>query len=313
MEPLATVVGSGRTDADGDAEIAIRMPAAAAPGLHLLTVWAGDERLDLVPAFVTGTKACAEGADADGDGLADDCDSDPLDGPNADADGDGKANEPDNCPLVANAAQTDTDGDYEGDACDPDQGADRAARFRNGGRPVPAAPAAPRNVTARVEGGRGDRHLGAARDAARPSPATASRAGGRTVDVGPDARSATLDGLAPGSDVRIGVSALARQRRGADRALGAGAVSATPAAPRRRRRRQRPPSRRRRRRRRHHAAPAAKPTISFKGAPKKIKLSRKRTFVAALQGHPGPEGHLQAHRHQARRAPSRPTPRATSS
>ena len=32
LEPLTTVVGSGRTDADGDAEIPIRLGASTAPG-----------------------------------------------------------------------------------------------------------------------------------------------------------------------------------------------------------------------------------------------------------------------------------------
>ena len=36
--------------------------------------------------------------------------------------------------------------------------------------------------------------------------------------------------------------------------------------------------------------PAAKPTISFKGAPKKLKLSRKRTFVLRFKATPGLKG-----------------------
>ena len=139
MEPLATVVGSGRSDADGDAAIAIRTPASAAPGAHLMTVWAGDERVALLPGIVTAPKACAEGADVDGDGLADDCDGNPADGPKADADRDGVANGRDNCPLAANPAQTDTDRDYEGDACDPDQGATRRVHRGRPGDPERAA------------------------------------------------------------------------------------------------------------------------------------------------------------------------------
>src|SRR5262249_26232778 len=81
MEPLTTVIGNARTDASGDAAIPLRLPASAAPGEHLLTVWSGDERVQLLGATVTGTRACATGADADGDGLSDACDSDPNDGP----------------------------------------------------------------------------------------------------------------------------------------------------------------------------------------------------------------------------------------
>ncbi len=142
MEPLTTVIGSGRTDADGDATIAVRIPAAAAPGFHLVTAWNGNDQAGLTPALIGTTQDCATGADRDGDGLADGCDTDPLDGPSADIDGDGVANGRDNCQLVANAAQTDSDGDFEGDACDPDQGAARS--FRNGGAPTPATPLAPR-------------------------------------------------------------------------------------------------------------------------------------------------------------------------
>ena len=51
MEPLAAVVGSGRTDASGTASIPIAVGASAAPGEHLLTVWAGNDRVDLTAGF----------------------------------------------------------------------------------------------------------------------------------------------------------------------------------------------------------------------------------------------------------------------
>ncbi len=66
-------------------------------------------------------------ADADGDGLGDECDPYPFCATNdstckaynaKDVDGDGILNDDDNCPNVANADQKDTDGDGIGDACD---------------------------------------------------------------------------------------------------------------------------------------------------------------------------------------------------
>ncbi|MBT8492708.1 MAG: thrombospondin type 3 repeat-containing protein [Deltaproteobacteria bacterium] len=58
-----------------------------------------------------------EGAqpDADGDGIGDPCDDDPL---IADLDSDGQNNDEDNCPFVANGDQADGDGDGRGDVCD---------------------------------------------------------------------------------------------------------------------------------------------------------------------------------------------------
>jgi hypothetical protein len=53
--------------------------------------------------------------DADGDGIGDPCDDDPL---IADLDSDGRVNGEDNCPFAANGDQADADGDGRGDACD---------------------------------------------------------------------------------------------------------------------------------------------------------------------------------------------------
>ena len=39
LEPLAAVVGTGRTDARGHAEIPIQLSGSTAPGWHLLTAW----------------------------------------------------------------------------------------------------------------------------------------------------------------------------------------------------------------------------------------------------------------------------------
>ena len=66
-------------------------------------------------------------ADADGDGMGDECDPYPFCATNdstckaynaKDVDGDGILNDADNCPNVANPDQKDTDGDGIGDACD---------------------------------------------------------------------------------------------------------------------------------------------------------------------------------------------------
>ncbi len=158
----------------GDASIALRLPSSAAPGTHLLTVWNGTDRVQLLGAMVTGTVACTQGADVDGDGLADACDSDPSDGPKADADADGRLNPTDNCPLVANPAQTDSNGNFEGDACD--------GAARTFGTVVPATATPPRNVTAVADGaGR------AVVSWQAPASGTVSgyrvSGGGRTVDV----------------------------------------------------------------------------------------------------------------------------------
>ncbi|WP_170179170.1 LamG-like jellyroll fold domain-containing protein [Solirubrobacter pauli] len=297
IDPLASVVGTARTDAKGKAEIPLLLGASTASGLHTLTVWDGPDRVDMAPVLVGGTKACAEGTDVDGDGLADACDGDPLDGPRADADRDGVANDDDNCPLVANPGQADRDGDFEGDACDPDQGADRAATtFRNAGAPVPVTASVPRDVVARADGaGRAVVEWEAPAGAA-PISGYRISAGGRSVDVGPQARSAVLDGLAEG-EIRLGVRALS------DGAAGAIALSApvrvsatgvtvtptpsptpqtpatalptpTPASP----------------------APTAVPTpmpsraITFKGSAKRVKLSRNGTFVLRFKAPAGAKG-----------------------
>ena len=218
LSPLNTVVGAGRTDAGGNAEIAIRVPASAAPGTHLVTVWtAAGRRVDVAPGLVTGLKACSEGADADGDGLADACDADPADGPRADLDRDGRTNGVDNCAMVANASQADADGDDEGDACDPDQGADRlATSFRDGGRVVAPSPTVPRSVRARADG--------AGRAVVEwDAPSTGTVTGyrvtvvgtGRVLDAPADARS--LVGRRPDARERRAVRRRRDRRR--DRAL----------------------------------------------------------------------------------------------
>jgi hypothetical protein len=62
-------------------------------------------------------------ADSDGDGIGDDCDTNPPADPCAalggDTDGDGVCDKLDNCPLVKNEDQRDSDGDGIGDACEP--------------------------------------------------------------------------------------------------------------------------------------------------------------------------------------------------
>ena len=285
MEPLATVIGTGRTDGDGNASIPVRIPASAAPGYHLVTLWNGDDRDGLTPLLVGTTEACATGADADGDGLADACDTAPGDGPAADADHDGVSNEKDNCPLVANPAQTDADQDYEGDACDPDAGAARTF-----GAVTPATPLAPRSVSARADGpGRAV----ATWEAPNRGTVTGYRvsAGGRTLDLGADARSAALDGLG-GGDVRVSVQALNGSAAGAvalsapvtiTAAPAATPTPVTPAATATATPTPAPPAT-------TTPAPAVKPSISFTGSAKKIKLSRKGTFVLAFKATPGLKG-----------------------
>ena len=279
MEPLSTVVGSARTDASGDASIPLRLPASAAPGQHLLTIWNGDDRVQLLGATVTGTKACTAGADVDGDGLADPCDGDPSDGPKADFDGDGRANGSDNCPRVANPSQADADGDFEGDACDPDSGAARSF-----GAPAPATAGPPRAVTA-VADGPGRAVISWQAPASGAVSGYRVSGGGRTVDV--TALSAAIDGLAPGTDVIFSVAALTGGAPGAValsqpvHITSAPAATPTPTPV--------PPS----------ATPAppvvtppgaTKPTISFAKTAKKIKLSRKGTFTLTFTATPGLKG-----------------------
>ena len=103
----------------------------------------------------------------------------------------------------------------------------------------------------------------------------------RVIDAGADARSAALVGLAAGT-VRVSVQALSGG------AAGAIALSEPiTVTPLRRRRRPRSPGRDAGPPRRHAAAAGAKPTISFNGAAKKVKLSRKHTFVLRFKATPG--------------------------
>ena len=68
----------------------------------------------------TGSECVASQVDPDADGVADPCDTCPMQ-PNpaqTDTDGDGFGDACDTCPALANTAQTDGDGDGVGDACD---------------------------------------------------------------------------------------------------------------------------------------------------------------------------------------------------
>lgn len=121
---LGTIVGRGTTDANGNAEIPIRLDPSTAPGVHHLELWDEQGRKLGSAGYVVGApRPCIGTPDVDGDGLTDACDLDPLDGPAADFDGDGRPNGEDGCPLVA-VHGADGDGDGVPDACDPDAGAD---------------------------------------------------------------------------------------------------------------------------------------------------------------------------------------------
>ena len=246
--------------------------------------------VDVAPAFVTGTKACAEGADVDGDASPTPATRTRWTARARTPTATASRNDTDNCPLVANPAQTDTDDDLEGDACDPDQGADRAATtFRNARH----ARRRYRERAAQRGGPRRGRRPRRRRVGSRPAgaaPISGYRvsAGGRSVDVGAQARSAALDGL-PEGPVRISVQALSDGAAGASalsepvRISAAPVATATPtptpqtpaATPT-----PAPPT----------ATPAptpvAKPTISFKGAAKKLKLDRRGRFTLRFKATP---------------------------
>ncbi len=223
---LGGVAGRGKTDANGNASIPIRIPPSAAPGLHHLEIWTqSGRRLGAEPFLVGGSEACVGKPDVDGDSLTDLCDTDPKDGALADFDGDGVLNGTDVCPLVADVAQTDTDDDGEGNACDPDSG---ASLFQTGLRGpltpgVSGPPSAPRNVQAvPVDAGRvkvtwqaPETDGGAALTAYR----LRTSAAGTATDVAASNSSAVLAGLPAGSTLKIAVQAV--------NGAGAGAVALT--------------------------------------------------------------------------------------
>lgn len=84
-------------------------------------IWSADGDLAASPAPRVLWPASCLGPtpDGDGDGLLDDCDPYPTDGPIADWDGDDVMNVRDNCPSVPNLGQERTGERFSGTACDP--------------------------------------------------------------------------------------------------------------------------------------------------------------------------------------------------
>ena len=134
------------------------MPASTAPGRHLLTVVGrATSASTLLPAFVHRHRRPARTArTSTATASPTTATATRLDGPKADVDGDGVTNDARQLPARRQpGADRQPTRDYEGDACDPDQGADRAATtFRNARHARPGdRRAVPRNVAARAEGG----------------------------------------------------------------------------------------------------------------------------------------------------------------
>jgi hypothetical protein len=78
---IGTAAGRAVTDADGNATIPIRIPATAGPGLHHLELMTEDgETLGSALFVVAAPTGCTGTPDTDGDGLANACDDDPMDG-----------------------------------------------------------------------------------------------------------------------------------------------------------------------------------------------------------------------------------------
>jgi len=123
VRSLPTIAGSGTTDASGELRVKLDLPASLHPGVHdIILVDQETGSIASTSSFAVETSAeCVAGPsdpDVDGDGLADACDTDPLDGPLADADGDGIPNGSDNCPLIVNPDQADADQNGVGDVCE---------------------------------------------------------------------------------------------------------------------------------------------------------------------------------------------------
>lgn len=112
LNSLPTEVARGTVDADGDLQVAFRIPEGTPPGPHRIvgqhattgatfyasTIWVDAPDECLVPES-------PHEDDIDGDLLLDGCDPNLLDGPSADFDEDGVANATDNCPVVPNPDQ----------------------------------------------------------------------------------------------------------------------------------------------------------------------------------------------------------------
>jgi len=221
---LGSAGGRGMTDAEGRADIAVRLGPSIAPGLHHAELWTeGGQRLAALPLLVDVGPTCVGSPDADGDHLTDLCDLDPTDGPLADADGDGLPNGADGCPLQVGSGTADEDEDGESDECDPDRGADLFATGLRGPSlpPVAVAPGAPLQLTA--NSGESPVTIAwqpPASDGGSPLTGYAVSVPGRSdisIELGPNASSALLPGLEPGTTVRT----IVRARN----AVGLGAVA----------------------------------------------------------------------------------------
>jgi lysophospholipase L1-like esterase len=142
---LPTEIGTWSADGSGEWTTSAEVPLSAAPGMHLLSAIEPESGREIASAelWVEESPSCVpdpDAPDADGDGLPDDCDPAPLDGPAGDADGDGVRNEEDNCATEANPGQQDSDGDGLGDLCDPKLGGSLTGALRSPGNEPPQTP-----------------------------------------------------------------------------------------------------------------------------------------------------------------------------